>query len=260
MPQIYLCFLWHMHQPFYKDLTTGEYKLPWTRMHALKDYYGMVRILEEFPKIRQTFNLVPSMMVQVEEYAAGQAADPFLEMALRPAESLTEDDRSFLLRTSFYSDPQRMIHRYPRYSELFTSWQAHKDGRSRSLLGAQELRDLQMWSQLAWFDEEFKDNDPEIRAWIERGRNFTVADQARMGARQREFVGKVPTGGGPNCAAMYWSASETSSASVPRRAAGLGGGCGGVGAVGRARAGAAAAGAGPVRRGAGRDGVGGVRP
>ena len=69
MPQINLCFLWHMHQPFYKDLVSGEYKLPWTRMHALKDYYGMVRILEEFPKVKQTFNLVPSMMAQVEEYA-----------------------------------------------------------------------------------------------------------------------------------------------------------------------------------------------
>ena len=60
MPKTYIAFLWHMHQPFYKDLVTGEYKLPWTRMHALKDYYGMVRILEEFPKIHQTFNLVPS--------------------------------------------------------------------------------------------------------------------------------------------------------------------------------------------------------
>ena len=76
MPKIYLCFLWHMHQPFYKDLVSGEYRLPWTRMHALKDYYGMVRILEQFPGIRQTFNLVPSMMVQVEEYAAGTAVDP----------------------------------------------------------------------------------------------------------------------------------------------------------------------------------------
>ena len=44
MPHVYLCFLWHMHQPFYKDLLTGEYRLPWTRMHALKDYYGMVKI------------------------------------------------------------------------------------------------------------------------------------------------------------------------------------------------------------------------
>src|SRR5262245_48910056 len=76
MPHIHLCFLWHMHQPFYKDLISGEYKLPWTRMHALKDYYGMARILEEFPKIHQTFNLVPSMMVQVAEYASGKAADP----------------------------------------------------------------------------------------------------------------------------------------------------------------------------------------
>jgi alpha-amylase/alpha-mannosidase (GH57 family) len=62
-----------MHQPFYKDLVTGEYKLPWTRMHALKDYYGMARILEEFPEVRQTFNLVPSMMAQVAEYASGEA-------------------------------------------------------------------------------------------------------------------------------------------------------------------------------------------
>src|SRR5579863_990136 len=104
MAQIYLCFLWHMHQPFYKDLITGEYKLPWTRMHALKDYYGMVRILEEFPGICQTFNLVPSMMAQMEEYASGTALDPFLEAALKPAESLTDADRAFLLRNSFFAD------------------------------------------------------------------------------------------------------------------------------------------------------------
>jgi alpha-amylase/alpha-mannosidase (GH57 family) len=75
-----------MHQPFYKDLSSGEYKLPWTRLHALKDYYGMVQVLEEFPAIHQTFNLVPSLLVQVEEYAAGKAADPFLRCALKPAE------------------------------------------------------------------------------------------------------------------------------------------------------------------------------
>jgi len=191
MPRIYLCFLWHMHQPFYKDLISGEYKLPWTRMHALKDYYGMVRILEEFPQIRQTFNLVPSMMAQVAEYASGEAIDPFLNMVLQPAESLTDHDRAFLLRHSFYSDPQRMIHRYPRYGELFDAWQREKASGSRSLFGAQEFRDLQMWSQLAWFDEEFQSEDREVRGWIERGRNFTLDDQRRMGEKQREIVGKV---------------------------------------------------------------------
>jgi alpha-amylase/alpha-mannosidase (GH57 family) len=66
-----------MHQPFYKDLMSGEYRLPWTRLHALKDYYGMVHVLKDFPDIHQTFNLVPSMMLQVAEYASGSAVDPF---------------------------------------------------------------------------------------------------------------------------------------------------------------------------------------
>src|SRR5580698_6554712 len=101
-----------MHQPFYKDLASGEYRLPWTRMHALKDYYGMVKILEEFPQIRQTFNLVPSMIVQVEEYATGQANDPFLACALKPAETLTFDEQSFILRNFFMANPDRMIRRY----------------------------------------------------------------------------------------------------------------------------------------------------
>ncbi len=117
MPKIYLCFLWHMHQPFYKDLVSGEYRLPWTRMHALKDYYGMARILEDFPGIRQTFNLVPSMIVQVDEYARGEAHDPFLACALKPAEDLTPDEQAFILRNFFMAHPVRMIQRYPRYGD-----------------------------------------------------------------------------------------------------------------------------------------------
>ena len=180
-----------MHQPFYKDLISGEYKLPWTRMHALKDYYGMARILEDFPAVKQTFNLVPSMMAQVAEYAAGEAVDPFLQMALKPAESLNDGERAFLLKHSFYSDPQQMIYRYPRYGELFDAWQAQKGSVSHILFGPQELRDVQMWSQLAWFDEEFHESDAEIAEWLRRGRNFTLEDQQRLGEKQREIIGHV---------------------------------------------------------------------
>ncbi|HOK48476.1 MAG TPA: glycoside hydrolase, partial [Bryobacteraceae bacterium] len=98
MPQIYLCFLWHMHQPFYKDLISGEYRMPWTRLHALKDYAGMVEVLREFPDIHQTFNLVPSLCVQVEEYASGKASDNGLRIALKPAETLTTAEQDYLLR------------------------------------------------------------------------------------------------------------------------------------------------------------------
>jgi alpha-amylase/alpha-mannosidase (GH57 family) len=192
MAHIHLCFLWHMHQPFYKDLISGEYRLPWTRLHALKDYYGMVRILDEFPQVRQTFNLVPSMMVQVEEYASGAARDPFLELALKPAEDLTESEQQFLLDNSFHAHPPRMIYRYPRYGEIYEAWRAHK-GRTtnRRYFTAQEIRDLQVLSQLAWFDEEFQESDADVLALITKARGYSLADQKLMGEKQRDIVAKV---------------------------------------------------------------------
>jgi len=192
MPQIFLCFLWHMHQPFYKDLVTGEYNLPWTRLHALKDYYGMVRILEEFPKVHQTFNLVPSMMQQVAEYAAGLARDPFLDCAAKPAESLTDAERELILDHFFHANPERMIHRFPRYGELYEARRAQKDASiAKMAFAGQEFRDLQILSQVAWFDEEFLENDREVRALIDKGRNFDLADQALMLEKQKQILGLV---------------------------------------------------------------------
>jgi alpha-amylase/alpha-mannosidase (GH57 family) len=181
-----------MHQPFYKDLLSGEYRLPWTRLHALKDYYGMVKILEEFPHIRQTFNLVPSMMVQVEEYASGAARDPFLEVALKPAEQLTSDEQRFLLRHFFHANPGRMIYRYPRYGELYDAWIAQNQSRhAQGLFGPQELRDLQVLSQLAWFDEDFQENDPVISTLIRKGRHYSIDEQQVVGKKERELIGLV---------------------------------------------------------------------
>ena len=182
-----------MHQPFYKDLITGEYRLPWTRFHALKDYYGMVKILEDFPAVHQTFNLVPSMIVQIEEYASGQAADPFLEGAIKPALELSESEKQFVLKYFFQANAGRMIYRYPRYGELYDAFQ--KSGadpqRARRLFSFQDLRDLQVLLQLAWFDEEFQEHDPEVKALIAKERRYTLEDQALMARKEREILGKV---------------------------------------------------------------------
>lgn len=177
-----LCFLWHMHQPFYKDLWTGEYKLPWTRLHALKDYAGMVRILEEFPRVRQTFNLVPSMVSQIEEYASGTASDPFLDVALMDAETATEAQRNFMLRYLFQANVPRMIHRFPRYRELYEM---------HTRLSIQDLRDLQVLSQVAWFDEDVRAKDPQLIALVDKGRNYNLEDQAVMAKKQREQLALV---------------------------------------------------------------------
>jgi alpha-amylase/alpha-mannosidase (GH57 family) len=171
-----------MHQPFYKDLLSGEYKLPWTRLHALKDYAGMVEILAEFPEIHQTFNLVPSMVVQIEEYASGKASDPFLDCALARAEDLTEAQRNFVLKYFFQANVEHMIYRYPRYRELYEK---------RSRFSAQDLRDLQVLSQLVWFDEDLLARDRELQHLVRKGQNFSLDDQRVMGRKQRESLARV---------------------------------------------------------------------
>jgi alpha-amylase/alpha-mannosidase (GH57 family) len=185
MAKTYICFVWHQHQPFYKDLISGEYHLPWTRMHGLKDYYGMVKVLEDFPNVHQTFNLVPSMLVQIEEYVSGKAVDPFLRAALKPAESLIPEERAFILRYFFQAHIGNMVRRYPRYGELYDLHQAG------ATLSAQAIRDLQVLSQVAWFDEEYLAHDAEVREIIAKGSGYTLDDQAWMGRKQREILARV---------------------------------------------------------------------
>ena len=193
MAHIYVCFLWHMHQPFYKDLVTGEYKLPWTRMHALKDYYGMVKVLQDFPQIHQTFNLVPSMLLQIEEYASGQAVDPFLRVALKPTDQLTEAEQTFILQYFFQANPSKMIYRYPRYGELYDTWRAsgRNPARARKTINRQGFRDLQVLSQLTWFDEEFLEHDTEVAGLVKKGRDFGGDEQQMLGRKQIEVISKV---------------------------------------------------------------------
>src|SRR5437868_5923460 len=119
MSVLRVIFLWHQHQPYYKDLVTGEYRLPWVRLHGLKDYYGMVKLLDEFPHVHQNFNLVPSLMVQLQDYVAGTAKDNFLEVAAKPARDLTGEERRFALQYLFQANPVNLIGRYPRYRELW---------------------------------------------------------------------------------------------------------------------------------------------
>jgi alpha-amylase/alpha-mannosidase (GH57 family) len=90
---ILVSFLWHMHQPFYKDLVRESYVMPWTYLHGTKDYYGMAALAEEFPNVHQTFNLVPSLLLQLEEYGRGEAQDASLELAFKPVDELTAEQR-----------------------------------------------------------------------------------------------------------------------------------------------------------------------
>ena len=192
MPSLRVILLWHQHQPFYKDLVTGEYRLPWVRLHALKDYYGMVKLLDEFPNVHQNFNLVPSLIVQIQDYVAGTANDPFLNVAAKPAKDLSVDERRFALQYLFQANPQNVIGRYPRYRELWERFREHGDHpeRAERYFQPQDFTDLQVLSQIAWFDEFFLE-EKEVAALVAKGRQYSLDDQKFVIAREREVLGKV---------------------------------------------------------------------
>jgi alpha-amylase/alpha-mannosidase (GH57 family) len=192
MPALRVIILWHQHQPFYKNLVTGEYRLPWVRLHALKDYYGMVKLLDEFPAVHQTFNLVPSLITQIQDYVAGTAQDPFLAVAAKPARDLTVEERRFALQYLFQANHTNLIGRYPRYAELFERFKSSGENpeRAERYFLAQEFTDLQVLSQLAWFDEFFLE-EPAIAELVRKGRNYSLEDQRFVIALEREELAKV---------------------------------------------------------------------
>jgi alpha-amylase/alpha-mannosidase (GH57 family) len=192
MPVLRVVLLWHQHQPFYKNLVTGEYRLPWVRLHALKDYYGMVKLLDEFPDVHQNFNLVPSLITQIQDYVAGTAQDPFLQVAARPARDLSSEERRFALQYLFQANSVNLIGRYPRYRELWERFRSAGDSpeRAEKFFQAQDFTDLQVLSQIAWFDEFFLE-DREVTELVRKERNYSLEDQLFVIKREREMVSQV---------------------------------------------------------------------
>jgi alpha-amylase/alpha-mannosidase (GH57 family) len=195
MRQKALCvaFLWHMHQPDYRDIQTGETYLPWTRFHAVKDYLDMAALAEK-AGINLTINVVPSLMDQLVTYGAGIARETHAILTLRDASILAEHEKIFLLRAFFMLSPKHMVFPYPRYKELWDRRGSPDDQGIYSsglrCFTTQDYRDLQMWYNLTWCGQELK-RDPEIARFFSKGRGFIEEDKKRLLEIQYSFISRI---------------------------------------------------------------------
>jgi alpha-amylase/alpha-mannosidase (GH57 family) len=132
----------------------------------------MMALLREFPGVRVTFNLVPSLLVQLEAFAADQARDRFLELSLKPTVELTGADAVFLVENFFHAQRQRMIEAYPRYAGLLArrgALASPADAKNAARrFSREDLRDLQVWHKLAWIDPSYL-ADSRVRATRRQG-------------------------------------------------------------------------------------------
>jgi alpha-amylase/alpha-mannosidase (GH57 family) len=188
-----VAFVWHMHQPHYRRPLTGEFSMPWVRLHALKDYWDMVAILDDFPTLHQTFNLVPSLVAQLETYASGDYVDVYWEHTLGPAADLDRTEIAFVLERLCDRSWHPRVQRYPRYLELALKkercW-AHGLDACLAEFTVAELRDLQIWAMLAWFDPVVLEAEP-LASLVSRGRDFTEADKQTMADVQRDLLARI---------------------------------------------------------------------
>jgi alpha-amylase/alpha-mannosidase (GH57 family) len=192
MPQpLDVVIVWHMHQPYYKDPLKNEYALPWTYLHGVKDYFDMPAIVEDTPGAVAVFNLVPSLIEQLLEYASGTAVDPFLEKGKAAPGELSLDDRIFILENFFSANRQHMIEPSRRYLELLYMAGEGKPGSAAERVRHftdQDLLDLQVWFFLAWTGEAARRRYPAFAELVAKGENYTAADKELLFATQREVL------------------------------------------------------------------------
>ncbi len=189
-----VAFLWHMHQPDYFNKKTGEYYLPWTRLHAVKDYYDMGALVAQVPGMHLAFNIVPSLIDQLILYGQGTAREIHASLTLRDAADLDEGEKVFLLRNFFQLGWKHMLFPYARYKELLerrgrqSERGEYPDGLANYT--TQDFRDLQVWFNLSWCGSELR-RDPEISALFTKGSGFTEEEKKRLLRLQYSFIGRI---------------------------------------------------------------------
>ncbi len=178
--------LWHMHQPMYGMTSYGTslrtYSMPWTFLHAIREYYDMAEMVRR-KKVSVTFNLVPSLLIQIEDYANGKADDIWLKHFLKPAEQLSESEREFIQSNFFSLNFNNFIKPYPGFLRLWS--------RRQEKLSVHDLRDLQVFWLLSQLSAFYHREDKRVKKLVEKGMNFSEYDKAQVYGIAVEILHKV---------------------------------------------------------------------
>ncbi|OGS97502.1 MAG: glycoside hydrolase [Gallionellales bacterium RIFCSPLOWO2_02_FULL_57_47] len=193
-----LVFLWHMHQPDYRDYSSGDFVLPWTYLHAIKDYADMAYHLERHPKVRAVVNFVPILLDQLEDYenqfATGQLRDPLLRLlAHENSHELTAEQRQLAFDACFRSNHTKMISPYPAYKRLLELFNLlHTDGETAlDYLSGQYVADLLTWYHLVWCGESVRREHALVAQLMSKAEGFSHEDRKQLLGLIGELIGGI---------------------------------------------------------------------
>lgn len=185
-----IAFYWHMHQPVYQLSPEGDYLMPWTRLHAVKDYLDMVTILDNFKDIKLNFNVVPVLLDAFIDYGEKGLHDLHSRLTVTDIKDLTEDDKEFILNNFFDSNYRTMILPYEEYNRLFQKRQTMAEA-DISAFSEQEYSDLMALFNLAWFDPSYKNEYIALKKLFKKGKGYTLEDRQNIIEIQRDIIRRI---------------------------------------------------------------------
>ena len=178
---------WHMHQPEYRDLRNGEYHLPWTYLHTIKDYVDMVAHLENNKSAKAVVNFAPVLLEQINDYAQqldgylhhGQALrDPLLSSLAEPILPLEQEDRIHILKSCLRANKQRLVERFPSFYHLTQiAEEALVNPHTLAYYSEQFFIDMLVWYHLAWVAETVRKADLRINSLMNKEQHFNIHDR-----------------------------------------------------------------------------------
>ncbi len=184
-----IAFYWHMHQPVYQLSANGDYIMPWVRLHGVKDYLDMALWADKISDLKLNFNYVPALLDSLMEYSNG-AFDIHSRITATPDESLTNEDKVFILNNFFDANYQNMILANDEYHRLYKIIQM-EGTENTDIFTLQEYSDLMALFNLAWIDPSFKASDRRLKRLVKKGRDYTYEDRLEILEVQREIISKI---------------------------------------------------------------------
>jgi alpha-amylase/alpha-mannosidase (GH57 family) len=181
---------WHMHQPEYRDLRSGRVHLPWTYLHATKDYVDMAAHLEAVPEARAVVNFAPILLEQIEDYASqvrsyleghGVIKDPLLAELAEPALPGNDQARLRLMQDCLRANRERMIARFEPFQRLATMAEWYEAHPATLVYASNQfLADLLVWYHISWMAESLHRNDARIQRLRDKAHNFSLHDRREL--------------------------------------------------------------------------------
>jgi len=197
-----------MHQPYYIDPFTDKYILPWTYLHAIKDYADMAWYLENIEGACAVVNFTPTLIEQIEDYAQDIARfttlwnkqrakkhpnlkDPLLN-ALVASNTLEAKTATDVMHACLKANQQRLIDRYEPYARLaeFARWLV-KHPEYYEYINPNFISDLIVWYHIAWFGETVKRKSRLLNKLIAKKRDFSYRDRFKLLKLIGKTIGKI---------------------------------------------------------------------